>query len=73
MYNVGGPSPNRIPNGKGPIQQNNSFKSVEYIQLEGHFKLKKVFSFRSQIPIDPLEDELHVLIPSERSSKTKTE
>ena len=51
----------------------NSFKQIEYIQLEGHFKLKKLFSFRSQIPIDPLEDELHDLIPSERSHKAKIE
>ena len=33
----------------------NQFKSLEQIQLEGAFKLRKVFSSRSQIPeFDPI-------------------
>ena len=44
---------------------NNNFKSLEQIQLEGVFKLRKIFSSRSQIPeFDPLpvplQDNLNV-------------
>lgn len=32
----------------------NIYKSLEHIQLEGHMKIRKVFSTRSQIPCDYL-------------------
>jgi len=45
------------------IPQRNGFKCLEQLQIEGQFKLKKIFSVRNQIPIDPLEDELGDLVP----------
>jgi hypothetical protein len=45
-------------------------KYIEQINLEGNFKLKKVFSVRSQIPVDPSDDELRDMIQPE---KNKTE
>ena len=47
----------------------NSFKHIEQIQLEGNFKLKKVFSSRSQIPLDASADELHDIISHDKSIK----
>ena len=44
-------------------------KIIEGIQLEGNFKLKKIFSCRNQIPIDPVEDELRDLIISDKNTK----
>jgi hypothetical protein len=46
-------------------------KCIEGIQLEGNFKLKKIFSCRNQIPIDPLEDELRNMINSDKNTKTE--
>ncbi len=42
----------------------NGFKCIEYVQLEGNFKLKKAFCTRSQIPVDALTDDLHSQCPS---------
>jgi hypothetical protein len=46
-------------------------KYIEGLQLEGNFKLKKIFSCRNQIPIDPLEDELRDMITHDKSLKTE--
>jgi hypothetical protein len=46
-------------------------KFIEGLQLEGNFKLKKIFSCRNQIPIDPLEDELRDMIKQDKNLKTE--
>ena len=33
----------------------NSMKTIEVIQLEGNFKIRKIFTSRSQIPADSLD------------------
>ena len=52
-------------------QQNNSMKHLEQIQLEGNFKLKKIFSTRNQIHIDASDDELRDMIPHDKNLKTE--
>ena len=34
----------------------NSLKTIEIIHMEGSFKIRKIFTSRSQIPADPIVD-----------------
>lgn len=51
----------------------NGYKYLEQIQLEGQFKLKKIFTSRSQIAVEPLDDDLHDMVPIEAAEKRKVE
>lgn len=51
--------------------QQNSMKNIEQIQLEGNFKLKKIFSTRNQIYVDASDDELRDMIQPDKNLKTE--
>ena len=46
------------------------FKQIDYVQLEGSFKLKKVFAVRHHIPLD--NDELAGLVPQNKTEGIPT-
>jgi len=46
-------------------------KHIEQIQLEGNFKLKKVFSTRNQIHVDASDDELRDMVQPDKNLKTE--